>query len=241
MFTIGENRVSDVSFKFIVKSISEGAQFAPNLDQPRKLIVNFLKIPFHFCEDYRIFREGEYQVKNYGYAIDKQWFANIPDVGKKQQRLIKRSHNANDEHQQEKKYGKAINSAKAIDLSIMALGRNELIELDLAFGRNLAYGHNMAVGRNELIKLILVAIGRIELIIEFILARVCSFGSASFFIWPSLQMTKYCVMRECENILNGYIYVCDYIFSHQDGIYGFKFPSRFLGISRRDLTFLSLN
>ena len=126
----------------------------------------------------------------------------------------------------------------------MAVGHNELIELDLAFGR-LAYGRNMAVGHNELIKLILVAIGRIDLIIEFNLGQVCSFGSASFFVWPSstrlLQMTKYCVMRECENILNGYIYVCDYIFSHQDGIYGFKFPSRFLGISRRDLTSFSLS
>ena len=34
-------------------------------------------------------------------------------------------------------------------------------------------------------------------------------------------------------------YVCDYIFSHQDGIYGFKFPSRFLEISSRDLTSFS--
>ena len=69
-------------FKFVVASHSEGARFAPNFDRPSdldssKLIVIFLKISFHFCEDYRIFREGEYQVKNDGYAIDKQRSANI--------------------------------------------------------------------------------------------------------------------------------------------------------------------
>jgi hypothetical protein len=35
------------------------------------------------------------------------------------------------------------------------------------------------------------------------------------------QMTKYCVMRECENILRGYLYVFDLAFSHHDGIHGF--------------------
>ena len=53
------------------------------------------------------------------------------------------------------------------------------------------------------------------------------------------QMTKYCVMRECENILHGYLYLFDLAFSHQDGIYGFKFPHRFLEISSRDLTLFS--
>jgi hypothetical protein len=48
------------SFKFIVASHSEGARFAPNFDRPSdldssKFIVIFLKISFHFCEDYRIF------------------------------------------------------------------------------------------------------------------------------------------------------------------------------------------
>ncbi len=65
------------SFKFIVASHSEGARFAPNFDRPSdldsfKFIVIFLEISSHFCEDYRIFHEGEYQVKNDGYAIDKQ-------------------------------------------------------------------------------------------------------------------------------------------------------------------------
>jgi hypothetical protein len=50
-------------------------------------------------------------------------------------------------------------------------------------------------------------------------------------------MTKYCIMRECENILLGYLYVFDLAFVILKGIYGFKFvPKRFLEISSRDLT-----
>jgi hypothetical protein len=53
-------------------------------------------------------------------------------------------------------------------------------------------------------------------------------------------MTKHFVMRECDNILRGYLYVVTTVLSHQDGIYGFKFPNRFSGISCscRDLTSL---
>ena len=43
------------------------------------------------------------------------------------------------------------------------------------------------------------------------------------------QMTKYCVMRECENIHSWISLVGDLVFSHQGGIYGFKFPKRFSG------------
>jgi hypothetical protein len=43
------------------------------------------------------------------------------------------------------------------------------------------------------------------------------------------QMTKYCVMRECENIHSWISLVGDLAFSRQDGIYGFKFPKRFSG------------
>jgi len=50
------------------------------------------------------------------------------------------------------------------------------------------------------------------------------------------QMTKYCVMRECDNIHSWISLSGDLAFSHQDGIYGFKFPKRFLEISSRDLT-----
>ncbi len=49
-------------------------------------------------------------------------------------------------------------------------------------------------------------------------------------------MTKYCIMREYENILRGYLYVCDLKFVILNGIYSFKFPKRFLEISSRDLT-----
>jgi hypothetical protein len=54
------------------------------------------------------------------------------------------------------------------------------------------------------------------------------------------QMTKYCIMRECENIRNGYLYAGDLVFVILKGIYGFKFPKRFLEISSRDLTSSSL-
>ena len=54
-----------------------------------------------------------------------------------------------------------------------------------------------------------------------------------------LLMTKFFVMRECDNILNGYLCVVTTVFSQQDGIYGFKFPKRFLEISFRDLTLFS--
>jgi hypothetical protein len=50
------------------------------------------------------------------------------------------------------------------------------------------------------------------------------------------QMTKYCVMRECENILCGHLYDGDLVFVVLKGIYGFQFPKRFLEISSRDLT-----
>ncbi len=48
-------------------------------------------------------------------------------------------------------------------------------------------------------------------------------------------MTKYCIMMECENILCGYLYDGDLVLVILKGIYGFKFPKRFLEISSRDL------
>jgi len=42
------------------------------------------------------------------------------------------------------------------------------------------------------------------------------------------QMTKHFVMRECENIPTWISLSSDLVFfSHQDGIYCFKFPKRF--------------
>jgi hypothetical protein len=168
------------SFKFFVESILDGERFTPNFDQrsnldSSKIIVIFLKISFHFCEDYRIFCEGEYQEKNDGYSIDKLRSPNnIPNVGKKQQGSIKSNDDANDECQQEKKDGEAIRNAKAVELIIvglvnrnsafghnysafscnLAIGHNLVIGLNLAaIGCNLAFGRIMAFGHNELIDL----------------------------------------------------------------------------------------
>ncbi len=49
-------------------------------------------------------------------------------------------------------------------------------------------------------------------------------------------MTKYCIMRECENVHSWISLIGDLVFSHQQGIYGFEIPKRFLEISSRDLT-----
>ena len=53
---------------------------------------------------------------------------------------------------------------------------------------------------------------------------ICSFGNSYYgdalqyskqiFSGRLPQMTKYCVMRECENILRGYLGVFDLVFSH---------------------------
>ncbi len=44
----------------------------------------------------------------------------------------------------------------------------------------------------------------------------------------------------CENIYSWISLSGDLVFSHQKGIYGFKFPQRVLEISSRDLTLLSI-
>jgi hypothetical protein len=54
------------------------------------------------------------------------------------------------------------------------------------------------------------------------------------------QMTKYCIMRECDNILHGFLYVFDLAFVILKGIYSCKFSKRFLGISSRDLALFTL-
>jgi hypothetical protein len=43
-------------------------------------------------------------------------------------------------------------------------------------------------------------------------------------------------VAKCENIRNGYLYVMTQHLVILKGIYGFKFPKRFLEISSRDLT-----
>ncbi len=44
----------------------------------------------------------------------------------------------------------------------------------------------------------------------------------------------------CDNIHSWISLSGDLAFSHQDGIYGFTFPKRFLEISSRDLTLFSI-
>jgi hypothetical protein len=88
-------------FKLIVVLASEGAHFAPYIFenaftyanelnhegacvqatsfQASKLIVNYFEISFHFCEDCRIFCEGEWQIKDNGYTIVKQRSANTQE------------------------------------------------------------------------------------------------------------------------------------------------------------------
>jgi hypothetical protein len=65
-------------------------------------------------------------------------------------------------------------------------------------------------------------------------------NAAQLFFNRISQMTKYCIMRECENIHSWISLSGDLVFSHQQGIYGSKFPKRFLEISSRDLTLLSI-
>ncbi len=50
------------------------------------------------------------------------------------------------------------------------------------------------------------------------------------------NMTKYCVMRECKNILGGYLYNGDFAIVILKGIPIIKLPKRFLEISPRHLT-----
>jgi hypothetical protein len=42
----------------------------------------------------------------------------------------------------------------------------------------------------------------------------------------------------CENILHGYLYIFDLAFVILKGIYGFKFPKRFLEISLPEISLL---
>jgi hypothetical protein len=50
----------------------------------------------------------------------------------------------------------------------------------------------------------------------------------------------WCALYGCDNIHSWIPLSGDLAFSHQDEIYGFKFPKRFLEISSRDLTLLSI-
>jgi hypothetical protein len=60
--------------------------------------------------------------------------------------------------------------------------------------------------------------------------------NAQLFSTRLSKMTKSCIMRECENILRGYLYDGDLVFVILKRISIFHFPKRFLEISSRDLT-----
>ncbi len=58
-----------------------------------------------------------------------------------------------------------------------------------------------------------------------------------FFEWMEFYgNVEEAIPPDCENILCGYLYDGDLVFVILKGIYGFKFPIRFLEISSRDLT-----
>ena len=55
-------------------------------------------------------------------------------------------------------------------------------------------------------------------------------------------MTKFFVMRECDNILSGYLSAVTTVFSQQDEIYGFKFLTRYFGdLFQRSHSFVSFD
>jgi hypothetical protein len=54
------------------------------------------------------------------------------------------------------------------------------------------------------------------------------------------QMTKYFVMRECENIPTWISLCLTTVFSQQGRIYGFKFPKRFSELSQAKTSLYSL-
>jgi hypothetical protein len=65
-------------------------------------------------------------------------------------------------------------------------------------------------------------------------------NATQLFFVKILQTTKYYIMRECENIHSWISLSGELVFSHQQGIYGLKFPKFFLETSSRDLTLLSI-
>ena len=55
---------------------------------------------------------------------------------------------------------------------------------------------------------------------------VLQFAKQLFSVRHSL-MTKFSVMRECDNFLSGFLCAVTTVFSQQDEIYGFKFLKKF--------------
>jgi hypothetical protein len=85
--------------------------------------------------------------------------------------------------------------------------------------------------RESLLCDVLLHIGRLDSVFRNTLQN-----ASQIFFNRIPQITKYCIMRECENIFCGYLYDGDLVFVILKRNYGFKFPKRFLEISSRDLT-----
>jgi hypothetical protein len=68
--------IFDNAFTYANEWNHEGVRAQATSFQASKLIVDYFKIFFHFCEDCRIFHEGEWHVKDNDYAIVKQRSAN---------------------------------------------------------------------------------------------------------------------------------------------------------------------
>jgi hypothetical protein len=122
------------------------------------------------------------------------------------------------------------------------LGLIGLIGFNGCIGLN---GHNDGIGLVNNIKFEIPCYSLVREGWLWCVRRLCSLArlDSDFFFRHALQyakqlfysripqMTKYCIMRECENIQSWISLSGDLVFSHHDGIYGFKFPSRFLEIS----------
>jgi hypothetical protein len=85
-----------------------------------------------------------------------------------------------------------------------------------------------------------------------VFSSLAGLGSVFFFFGNALQnatqsffnripqMTKYFVMKECENVPTGISLCCDSAFAHKKEFSIFKFPERILKISHRYLIIFSL-
>jgi hypothetical protein len=66
--------------------------------------------------------------------------------------------------------------------------------------------------------------------------RRCITKCKTIIFYQDSTNDEYCIIRECENFLRGYLYDGDLVFVILKGISIFKFPKRNLEISARDLT-----
>jgi hypothetical protein len=66
-------------------------------------------------------------------------------------------------------------------------------------------------------------------------------NATQLFFSRILQMTKYFVIRECEDIPTGISLCCDSALAHKKEFSIFKFPERYLEISCKDLTISTIS